>query len=849
MGIISEEIKNAVKVKVSIYDELKRNGFDTGRGKGNIICPFKSEHENGTDNSKSFSISNQGKNYKCYACSKQGDVINLFKDFENCDFKTAINGLAETYGIETVNPFKNEDPLAKAGNYLRNRGLDPTNIEFTQSNAESNEGKKIDTLCLPIDQETSWHRFINSTGGDKVRIFGAYTGKVYCPTDLKKGEDVFITESPIDTLSLFQAERQSISTLSASALPEAYYLKNSEFQYVIALDSDTSGHKGIDRHIQFFKKHSINFKVALCPKGKDWNDLLREDALKPGQREKTLNKALWWGRLFQAKKADEYFQIYSQEHKARTQVFTFKGNTYLGERKDSKSKDGTADPEVVVKTLLQGTIQILASIVDETIAFQPSTSYRLKLFSFKEGEAIVECGSKDLVRVDTFNQLLMNSRHLFWGNPLELKKLMDFLLESSPPKIRKCSQLGWDKKSNCFVFSSFLYDEKGEMESLTANGHFENQKLQPYLEPNLINKVEKLDPKDFIYKLKNAYGVKALFALGFWVSTLFSHLFFARYRFFPILSLFGPPGTGKSCLTTTLNQCFFVDWEGVPMTKGNTMKGELRMLSQKSSLVVPFLEGREGQTRFDYGNILSLYNRNSTYISAKKTHDNAVFDRPFNSALAFVWNRELFKTAAEKQRVVSINFTLDQVDETYLAWGELDKLTPESLVSIGHEILRNRTYFEENLLNEFDKLTTLLENEGVGISRIRKNHAVVLAGITLLMDAFKIQDETISKDLFEYVVDCAQKKVNTARTENNLADLFFESINDLGETAGVREDKERGELMIHLTTALVEIRELSLPKKDLMSELKSSDRFIANGIKRTFNGEQKKAWIFKLEDN
>jgi len=150
------------------------------------------------------------------------------------------------------------------------------------------------------------------------------------------------------------------------------------------------------------------------------------------------------------------------------------------------------------------------------------------------------------------------------------------------------------------------------------------------------------------------------------------------------------------------------------------------------------LEGREGQTRFDYGNILSLYNRNSTYVSARKTHDNSVFDRPFNSTLAFVWNNELFKTAAEKQRVISIKFSDEAVDKTYSAWQDLDKLMPEQLVSIGHEILKNRTFFEKNLLKEFDKLTALLEGEKVGISRIRQNYAVVLAGITLFLDHLKI---------------------------------------------------------------------------------------------------------------
>jgi hypothetical protein len=47
-------------------------------------------------------------------------------------------------------------------------------------------------------------------------------------------------------------------------------------------------------------------------------------------------------------------------------------------------------------------------------------------------------------------------------------------------------------------------------------------------------------------------------------------------------------------MSRLLNRCFFVDSEGNTMTSANTAKGELRKISQKSSLVCALLEGRDG---------------------------------------------------------------------------------------------------------------------------------------------------------------------------------------------------------------------------------------------------------------
>jgi len=54
--------------------------------KGNISCPF---HK---DRTPSFQITKKN-TFTCHSCGVYGDVIDLYKKLNNCDFKTAVLAL------------------------------------------------------------------------------------------------------------------------------------------------------------------------------------------------------------------------------------------------------------------------------------------------------------------------------------------------------------------------------------------------------------------------------------------------------------------------------------------------------------------------------------------------------------------------------------------------------------------------------------------------------------------------------------------------------------------------------------------------------------------------------------
>jgi DNA primase len=94
MGIVEDDIER-IRSTVSIVDviqqhlTLKRVGRNwTG------ICPFHAEK------SPSFNVSEERGRYKCFGCSKGGDVFTFVQEIEHVDFAAAVEKLAARAGIQ-----------------------------------------------------------------------------------------------------------------------------------------------------------------------------------------------------------------------------------------------------------------------------------------------------------------------------------------------------------------------------------------------------------------------------------------------------------------------------------------------------------------------------------------------------------------------------------------------------------------------------------------------------------------------------------------------------------------------------------------------------------------------------
>ena len=756
-------------------------------------------------------------------------------------------------------PPTKSNPRATAIAYLKSRGLNPDDVEFEQKQIKV-DGKGYQSVGFRLDKDTINHRLIDYSGKDKTRNYGEFSGKIWKNKKLNFKQPIYVTEAVLDSLSLIQgAGYQSVSCLSASHLPKNFYQSLPEqAQIVIAFDNDEAGIEAIYKHRKFLIENcnisESNISVELPPSGKDWNDLLQESL----QQNKPLTEMSEWkwnewrGRLLIEEKMGTFKVFHSTYSERHYGAYSFyegilicRGETWLiSSKKEGRGKGAGIIP--VSTRILNGNLTLLYDLVDETLPYENKVRHRFR-WEPKNGQpSILEMNSESFGKPENFSVRMIAYRGLWFGNPNQLKSYIEYFFRLNSPRIRQLTAFGYDPKSYCFVFSYRLYDADGNRFEIGKNAYFEKQKLSPFLEKSSISKIGEIDYSTLLDHLYGAFGNRGLLALGFWVASIFSHVVFEEFRFFPFLSIYGDPRTGKSFLVLLLNRLFGLDMEGLPATKDNTSKGEKRRMSQFSSMVIPMLEAQLGSTRFDFNDLLPMYNRNPAQTRAATTNNNETIEIPFHATLSFVQNHEQFKTRAAMERVVSIPFAdTDNTDESFEHYQKLSEFSPENLSAFGDRILKNRKYFEGAIVNAVQTFSDLLVEKGVRANRIADNHAIAFAGFALLNDLIEWKTEEDVRSLTEYMIQLGKTKIETARSETPNADTFLELLENVADGNAVQ--RKGNDLSFRLGDA---IKAVEWPKgnlRELTAEFKRHDNFKGNITSRIFGNGPQKVWHFEMQ--
>ena len=288
------------------------------------------------------------------------------------------------------------------------------------------------------------------------------------------------------------------------------------------------------------------------------------------------------------------------------------------------------------------------------------------------------------------------------------------------------------------------------------------------------------EPKEIYNIIDQAWPNIGPTALAWTVATWFVHEIKRRLGFFPFLSLFGDTQCGKSILAAKLNAVQGVDEEGLPMSKVNTAKGEIRKLAQLSSRFKAFLESQgQEKGRFNYDSILSLYNRNPLQVRAIKNYGLETDDLPFLGAIMFVQNREPFFSRPQKERVVSLRFKNEFLNEaTAAAVHRLNEIPLEKLAYFMCWILRGRQMIEECWHEEFVNVRARIQPE-IRDPRITDNHALVLAFHKLLIRLIDVQNH-----IDDFVVETGKEKISACEDDTTpLAAEFLNTLREIDEDA------------------------------------------------------------------
>ena len=429
------------------------------------------------------------------------------------------------------------------------------------------------------------------------------------------------------------------------------------------------------------------------------------------------------------------------------------------------------------------------------------------------------------------------------------------IVEAGAPVVRQLQTVGYDRESGCYVFGHFLINPKGDFLTPNKHGFFEVSRamsIRPAPHPTL-NPINGIAPKEIWLLIYLAWGPKGVTALAWVVAGWWVNQIKARIGFFPFLSLWNDPQTGKTGLARILNAIQALDEEGLPMTKVNTSKGEIRKLAQRSGLFKALLEANNtDKARFEIETILPLYNVNPLQTTALKTIDIQTREVPFLSSLMFVQNKEPFKTKPQKERVISLPFHKNEITlETKEAFNNLTQIPIQELAHFFVNIMSNRQMIEAEWYNEFIKAKKELYKK-IPDNRLNENYALILAFHRLLCGLIGVE-----YDLKPYIEDIGQKKFDECNNRNEtLADYFLNLL--LGNELNENEDdpcykiiENQHQIYIHLGKAIMAIEKKGLPLKvqlkDLQGSLQDHPSFIKSNAGRQLGKTYQKVWIFDLQ--
>lgn len=216
-------------------------------------------------------------------------------------------------------------------------------------------------------------------------------------------------------------------------------------------------------------------------------------------------------------------------------------------------------------------------------------------------EVMLELKQDELVAIAKFRQKLeAQGNFLFMAGDREMMKLKLYLYEETETA-SEIKQLGWNPKG-FFAWGNGIWDgtafhhvdgqgivrleEKGNFYLPAFSEQYINDKVLYKFERDFSHYGQsKVQLKAFTDQMFRVFGDNAKVGFCFLLATLFRDIVTAETRFFPILDLFGPKGSGKSELGHTL-MSFFIIGDVPPNINNSSVPAMNDMLAQVANALV-----------------------------------------------------------------------------------------------------------------------------------------------------------------------------------------------------------------------------------------------------------------------
>lgn len=535
---------------------------------------------------------------------------------------------------------------------------------------------------------------------------------------------------------------------------------------------------------------------------------------------------------------------------------------------EKKQTRGGESSFISTTRCLKATVRVLSFIIDRTNPARPEYIYSLEINPAKGRAIEATATGPDLASPRRLKEWFATYAKLTWEGDAKSGTAFCLAVTDSKqaPEVRQLTQSGYQIETENYIFAKWGVDKSGKFLVPDKRGHFQTGynrffRVPAHAEEKAItpSDISQEKVKDIYGAIKGGWGLNGVVAFSWTLASLFVNQLKAALDFFPFLSLYGDPASGKSALVTILNHIQGRDLEGLPITQLNSRKGLTRTISQLSGQFTALLEdSQRNEKGFDYSILLTAYNRGPLQVQAAFSNDLQTKESPFLGTLLFCQNVEPFNSKQEKQRIISLPFHSDQLtDSSRAAYTKIIAMGKNDLAGVLRQVLTHRQHFESSWEKEYIRA---IENLGqMEERRILQNHALILAFHRLFCSCFVDHAE----DVTSYFRELGQQKCqSSAIRQTTLADHFFELLDTVDEDKLLNTchfDTDKGHMYINLPRAenLIRNKGVNLQITESLSmALQRHPAYIRNSVKYRFPNDpekdavgrtrQRKVWVFDL---
>ncbi len=217
--------------------------------------------------SKTTSFGIKDTYFNCFKCEAKGDVIEFVRQAQSIVFVDAIKFLGNRAGISTdvsITKVAGAEPKAAAKMYLETERKLNIKDEWYEQETFGYGNKHTATVRFYLDHERKWfwERYVDGHLFD--RNFNCTKGGSYGfgwqppGQKIQTGNEVYITETIFDAISLFQLGKKVATALSCHSLPVDLIKNHLNAKWMMAFDGDEVGRQSA------IKAKSKSFIYKAC---------------------------------------------------------------------------------------------------------------------------------------------------------------------------------------------------------------------------------------------------------------------------------------------------------------------------------------------------------------------------------------------------------------------------------------------------------------------------------------------------------------------------------------------------------------------------------------------------------